>query len=398
MTTVWLAACNAVYLFSYAIGNFVSGYLEDRYPLRYLISGALFISSALYCALMTLGFFDVYIPELFVAHWCLQGIFQSAVWPGVVAVMGNWFEGERRGSWMGIWSSCASVGDIVGAQFTGLIYIFHGSWMIGLLPFAVFQVVIALIFIFTINDSPQQQFTPEEIKMMTYNEGARESLFEKPIHKKGIPFRKAIVLPGVIAYSLNYACVKFLYYGLSMWLPYFLDNRIDKKNLTGVLASLLDAGGVFGSVVCGWAGDKLGFKSIIIVIFLICSLPLLFLFEIGTESIYWLYFIVIPAAGFFIAGASNIISSAVAVDLAQNPDIENKDEAMATVTGIVDGTGGFGAAVGVLIMGVLSDYSWLWVFLFMIAMGVLAIVCILKIAWRDFKTLRNRRQAIQTSG
>jgi OPA family glycerol-3-phosphate transporter-like MFS transporter 3 len=150
-------------------------------------------------------------------------------------------------------------------------------------------------------------------------------------------------------------------------------------------------------VVCGWAGDKLGFKSIIIVIFLISSLPLLFLFQLGTESIYWLYFIVIPAAGFFIAGASNIISSAVAVDLAQNPDIENKDEAMATVTGIVDGTGGFGAAVGVLIMGVLSDYSWLWVFLFMIAMGVLAIVCILKIAIRDFKILRNRRQAIRTS-
>ena len=344
--------------------------------------------------LILLGHLDIYIAWVFVVHWGLQGLAQSAVWPGVVAVIGNWFAKAVRGRIMGVWSSCASVGDIVGAQFGGLIFILNGSWMDVILPFAIFQIVVAVVFVFTVQDSPQKQFPPETHlldHLGTQINSEEDSEVGREKHKKGIPFGKAVRLPGVIAYSLNYACVKFLYYGLSMWLPYFLDKRIHKKDLTGVLVSLLDAGGVAGGIVCGYIGDKMGFRSPIIVIFLFLSLPLLFLFEVGTESIYWMYFIVIPLSGFCIAGPSNIISSAVAADLAQNPDIDNKDEAMATVTGIVDGTGGFGAAIGVLVMGLLSKVSWLSVFLFMIATGVLSIICIWSIAWRDFKLYRERR-------
>lgn len=395
MSTTWLAACNSAYLFCYAIGNFISGSLEDRYPLRFIIPGALFASSIFYGILIFLGSIDVYIPGLFVAHWALQGLSQSAVWPGVVAVMGNWFDRSSRGKSMGFWSSNASVGNIVGAQFGALIIILHGTWMDVLLPFAILQVVTGLIFFFTIKDTPQQIFAPEEIKMLDQNSDSKESVTVVQNKKHGIPFLAALRLPGVIPYSLNYACVKFLYYGLSMWLPYFLDKRLNKPDLTGVLAGLLDAGGVFGSIVCGWMCDKLGYSSPIVEVFLLASLPLLFLFQAGSESIFWLYFIIIPATGFCIAGSSNIISSAIAANLAQNPDVNNKDEAMATVTGIVDGTGGFGAAIGVLIMGLLSEVSWLYVFLFMILMGILSIICIAHLAYRDFKLiLKKRREKI----
>lgn len=354
------------------------------------------VSSILYAGLLTLGHLEIYFSWIFVIHWAFQGFAQSAVWPGVVAVMGNWFDKENRGKSMGFWSSCASVGDIIGAQFGNLIFILNGSWMDVLLPFALFQIIVAVFFFFLVKDSPKEQFAKDDVLMKNFS--GTDSISEEPkYHKKGIPLMKAIMLPGVIPFSLNYACVKFLYYGLSMWLPYFLDSRIHKKNLVGVLASLLDAGGVIGSVVCGYVGDRMGYRSPIIVVFLAASLPLLFLFEIGTESIYWLYFIVIPFAGFFIAGSSNIISSAVAADLAQNPDIENKDEAMATVAGIVDGTGGFGAAIGVLLMGILSSYNWLYVFLFMIATGILSIACIFHIALRDIRDIRKRRHLNPTS-
>ena len=88
------------------------------------------------------------------------------------------------------------------------------------------------------------------------------------------------------------------------------------------------------------------------------------------------------------------ISSAVAADLAQNPDLDNVDEALGTVTGIVDGTGGLGAAIGVLVMGLLSKVSWLSVFLFMIATGVLSIACLWGIAWRGVHKYRQRRRDI----
>jgi Major Facilitator Superfamily. len=51
--------------------------------------------------LIILGFLDIYIPEIFVIHWIFQGICNSTVWPGVVAVMANWFDKNNRGKSMG---------------------------------------------------------------------------------------------------------------------------------------------------------------------------------------------------------------------------------------------------------------------------------------------------------
>ena len=51
-------------------------------------------------------------------------------------------------------------------------------------------------------------------------------------------------------------------------------------------------------------------------------------------------------SGFFIGGPSNMISSAISADLGRQELIQGSSEALATVTGIVDGTGSIGAAVG----------------------------------------------------
>jgi len=53
--------------------------------------------------------------------WCFNGLIQSTGWPSVVAVMGNWFGKSGRGLVFGIWSSCASVGNIIGAVLTASV-------------------------------------------------------------------------------------------------------------------------------------------------------------------------------------------------------------------------------------------------------------------------------------
>ena len=50
--------------------------------------------------------------------------------------------------------------------------------------------------------------------------------------------------------------------------------------------------------------------------------------------------------GFFIGGPSNMISSAISADLGRQDALRGSQEALATVTGIVDGTGSIGAAGG----------------------------------------------------
>ena len=41
-------------------------------------------------------------------------VLQSTGWPGVVAVMGNWFGKKRRGLLLGVWNAHTSVGNILG--------------------------------------------------------------------------------------------------------------------------------------------------------------------------------------------------------------------------------------------------------------------------------------------
>jgi len=45
---------------------------------------------------------------------CLNGIFQSTGWPGVLSIMKNWFGKKNSGMLMGIWSGNANFGDAIG--------------------------------------------------------------------------------------------------------------------------------------------------------------------------------------------------------------------------------------------------------------------------------------------
>jgi len=50
--------------------------------------------------------------------------------------------------------------------------------------------------------------------------------------------------------------------------------------------------------------------------------------------------------GFFISGLNNLISSACAADLGKQEVLKGNERAVSTVTGIIDGTGTLGSAIG----------------------------------------------------
>jgi OPA family glycerol-3-phosphate transporter-like MFS transporter 3 len=54
--------------------------------------------------------------------------------------------------------------------------------------------------------------------------------------------------------------------------------------------------------------------------------------------------------GFFIGGPANLISGAISTDLGRSPTIAGNAKALSTVTGVVDGTGSVGAALGQLLV------------------------------------------------
>lgn len=136
-----------------------------------------------------------------------------------------------------------------------------------------------------------------------------------------------------------------------MWLPFFVTVEIGLTGMVkGSLTSLYDIGGIVGSISCGWLTDKVGSRTAVITPMLVLTVPIFLLFRLGNSENYWIFFVLTPICGFLVAGASNLISSTVAADLAQNEEIKHNKEALSTVAGIIDGTGGIGASLGQVIV------------------------------------------------
>ena len=70
--------------------------------------------------------------------------------------------------------------------------------------------------------------------------------------------------------------------------------------------------------------------------------------------------------GILVGGPNNIITSAVAADLASHPSVRGSNKSLGTVTGLINGTGSITASIGLLAVGPLQDsFGWgsVWVFL-----------------------------------
>ncbi|CAH3197028.1 unnamed protein product [Porites evermanni] len=82
--------------------------------------------------------------------------------------------------------------------------------------------------------------------------------------------------------------------------------------------------------------------------------------------------------GFFVGGPANLIGSAISADLGRQGTLRADREALATVTGIVDGTGSVGAAIGQILIPEINTHSgWKPVFHLLMAMASMSFVCLL---------------------
>jgi sugar phosphate permease len=83
--------------------------------------------------------------------------------------------------------------------------------------------------------------------------------------------------------------------------------------------------------------------------------------------------------GFFINSLNNIISSACAADLGKQTALQGNEKAISTITGIIDGTGSAGSAIGQLIVGyTLPHLSWRKGYLGVISVDIS--ICIVPVA------------------
>ena len=155
-------------------------------------------------------------------------------------------------------------------------------------------------------------------------------------------------------------------------LPMILNSHFDSST-ANVISALYSVGMMPGGIVCGWVSDLYhGRRACVIATFMFVLCPLLWIFAEFMDQIPVLLLLLLLAfMGCLVGGPNNIITSAVAADLADDPSIKGNSRALGTVTGIINGSGSITAAFGQLAIPVLFElgkshgvgYKYVWYFL-----------------------------------
>ncbi|XP_043944416.1 sugar phosphate exchanger 3 [Protopterus annectens] len=416
--TLFLGVLDTVFLFAYAVGLYISGIVGDRLNLRFVLSFGMCSSAVVVFVFGTvtewLHFYNKY---FYCSLWILNGLLQSTCWPCVVAVMGNWFGKAGRGFVFGLWSACASVGNILGA-FLASSVLKYGYEYAFLVTSSV-QFAGGMFVFFGLLSSPKEVGLPEPTEedesedrdaqrpLMSDTEEETEAEDEKNYsvqvsdsvkrlqhQPQAIGFFQALCLPGVVLYSLAYACLKLVNYSFFFWLPFYLSNNFHWQEAEADRLSIwYDVGGIIGGSIQGLISDILRKRAPVLAVSLLLAVASLTGYSHSPNDKV-INAVIMAVTGFFIGGPSNMISSAISADLGRQEHIRGSKEALATVTGIVDGTGSVGAAVGQYLVSLIQNQlGWMWVFYFFILMTSLSILCISPLILKETRLLFHERCA-----
>lgn len=209
-----------------------------------------------------------------------------------------------------------------------------------------------------------------------------------------IGFFRAWLLPGVLAYALAYACLKLVNYSFFFWLPFYLTENFHwSEGVADQLSVWYDWGGIAGGILGGLLSDHYFSRTSVVVTMLVASMAALFGYAHSPKDLF-INAVLMGVAGFFIGGPANLISAAISADLGRCPEVRGSSEALATVTGIVDGTGSVGASLGQLLIPAIEEkLNWMAVFYMFIFMMLCTCLCLIPPLVREIVKYRRERLA-----
>ncbi|CAH0384376.1 unnamed protein product [Bemisia tabaci] len=436
---VLLGYLDSSFLFSYAIAMFFSGFIAERVNLRYYLSTGM-ILSGLSCILFGLAYENqIHSLTYFIIVQMFGGIVQTTGWPGVVTVMDNWFGKGKKGFIFGVWNSHTSVGNIVGTLIASRFV--ETNWGLSFIaPGALIAIGGVLVFLFLIPDpkdtgcniptSPitRKNLQPqsrglldgryERINTQPYSEEEESSQIESDLSDdqcnadesetngkvrtegspilsnmpdKPVGFFKALVIPGVMEYSLCLFFAKLVSYTFLYWLPRYIKSSTTLSASTSAdVSTFFDVGGIFGGIIAGALSDSTNMSATTCLFMLLLAVPSLYLYDVPVvfENQIILTGLLL-VSGALVNGPYALITTAISADLGS----QHSSRALATVTAIIDGTGSIGAALGPLLAGLVGNwFGWISVFYMLMLSNTFAILLLSRLVWNEWKHFCNTRR------
>lgn len=381
----FLAVLDCGFFAAYAFGLYIGGMLGDRYnPAKVLSIGMCLSAGAVLVFGAVTEWLHLYSKIFYAVVWIIGGLFQSTGWPTEICILGNWFGHGSRGAVLGLWSSCASVGNILGTLIS--YRVIHYGYQYAFACNAALTAIGGVCVAAFLYSAPRELGLPDPPESQDEIDRVIEEVSERP---KAINFWRAWLLPGVISYSLAYACLKMVNYSFFLWLPFYLhDNFGWDESKADALSTWYDLGGIIAAVLAGIASDHFPSRTPLVVVMLLMSMGAIFAYANSPKDIF-INSLLMALTGFFIGGPANLISSTISADLGKAQEIRGSSEALSTVTGIVDGTGSVGASVGQLLLPVIQNAAgWTTVFYSFILMMFCTLLCLVPLLWKEIRDQR----------
>ncbi|CAG9794617.1 unnamed protein product [Diatraea saccharalis] len=419
-----LGALDSAFLFSYAGAMFVSGMVAERVDLRYFLTLGMLVS-ALFCFMFGMGYtYSIHNITFYLVAQAGAGIAQTTGWPGTVAIVGKWFGNDKRGLIFGIWNAHTSLGNILGTLLAAA-YV-EGAWSLSFVYPAACMAAAALLVLLFLPPEPRHvavllpapprrpahagpsrssrsddEEEPQVIvgdQYQTEEEATEETSLlrhSSTSQTSAVSLSRALLIPGVIEFSLSLFFAKLVSYTFLYWLPLYINTSTHlTPTQSGRLSTVFDVGGAAGAIAAGLLADRTRSPATVCAAFYVLAAPALLVYSMWGASGYWVNLSLLVVGGALVNGPYALITTAVSTELGTHASLAGDASALATVTAIIDGTGSVGAAVGPLLAGVVSAQgAWRRVFYALVACDACALLLLLRIVKSEIGKLRQERRS-----
>ena len=358
-----LGILTSVLSITYGISKFLSGVLADRSNPRFFMAIGLILT----------GIFNVLFGLsscvwLFALLWGCNGWFQGWGWPPCARLLTHWYSQKERGTWWGLWNTSHSVGGAL----IPLIAAFCAQkwgWRYAMYAPGFMCIGIGLFLINRLRDTPQSLGLPTIEKYKNDYPSAKHQE-ERELSSKEILLKYVLNNRYIWVLAISYFFVYVIRQAINDFGALFL---MKAKGYSMLSASgsvfWFEAGGIFGSLVAGWASDKIfeGRRGPINVLF---SLAVV----LAIVGLYWvphgmllLDYGLMFTIGFLIFGPQMLIGMSAA-------ELSHK-KAAGTATGFAGWWASLGAAAaGYPITKVAEIWGWQGFFVVLGSCGVIAAI------------------------
>ena len=366
-TALQLGVLSSVQFWTYAMGHLVNGRLGEIVGVNKLIVIGMLMSAAMN---LLIGFQT----SLFVITilWGINGYVQSMLWSPGMALIANWWPGNRRGFATGFANAFSGLGSVVTAFVVtaSLKILPNMGWKSTFVGPAVIMMIVALIYPIFAKEKPSDIGIPEYIDPNEKREEQDNSL-KLVIEEKGklYPYLYLLKQWKFDLWIVIIACSSIARYGLLTWIPTYYVEVYNVNIEAGIIGSVVcPLGMAVGALVIPVLSDRLWSQNRIpwVIISSVFSIFAVFGFmraEPGITASALLFI-----AGFFIYGINSLVWTFAT-------DIGGRIFG-GTATGVLDCAAYIGASVQALFFGGVLTRSGDWNFVFWCIIGVLGIMVI----------------------